>query len=99
MTAVPYRNPPNLEGLSVQGEGEAESCSYEDVRLVHARNVEQPAVVHGKRRILSIRPPTARPSPGADVAGASPVPAQMWQKASAVSVQMWQHASPVSAQM
>jgi hypothetical protein len=30
------------------------------------------------------------PSPGADVAGGSPAPAQMWQKVSPVLVQMWQ---------
>jgi hypothetical protein len=50
-----------------------------------------------------------RPSPGADVAAASPVPVQMWQgfpspgadvaAASPVPAQMWQRASAVPAQM
>jgi hypothetical protein len=30
------------------------------------------------------------PNPGADVAGMSPVPAQMWPGASLVPMQMWQ---------
>ena len=48
-----------------------------------------PNLAQSRRRCGS-----SEPSPGADVAGVSPVPAQMWQRVEAVPAQMWQRVEP-----